>query len=298
MTAFRSRSFGRFRRMFLSAFCGASLVFGARTLAAEAPSHDDLARWQSKLWFPIGEGIEYRAYWGVIPVASSMVTNELVEYKGKTCLAIRIRSRSNDFLSKFYPVDDFLESIIDIDSFLPLRFTKILREGRYTTHEVTEFDHAKRRAVWTRLKDNKRKELTIDADTRDLISFMYSMRPKDIFVPGREISFRVMADEKLYDLKVLVDRTEKFRVAQYGWLESVKVQPIAEFGGLFVRHKGKAWMWISRDPRRLITKISVRIPVASVNIVLQSVYGPGEDFWVTGKVEAEAVEAPEEESGS
>jgi hypothetical protein len=265
---------------------------------AMAQTSQDVARWQSKLWFPIGEGIEYRAYWGVIPVASSMVTNELVEYKGKTCLAIRIRTRSNEFLSKIYPVDDFLESIIDIDTFLPLRFTKILREGRYSTHEVTEFDHAKRRAVWTRLKDQKRKELTINEDTRDLISFMYSMRPKDIFVPGREISFRVMADENLYDLKVLVDSTEKFRVAQYGWLESVKVQPIAEFGGLFVRYKGKAWMWISRDPRRLITKISVRIPVASVNIVLQSVYGPGDDFWVSEKTDAGPTDEPEEESDS
>ncbi len=240
--------------------------------------------------------MEYRAFWGVIPVASSTVTNELVEFQGRTCLAIRIRTRSNDVLSKIYPVDDFLESIVDIETFLPLRFTKILREGRYFTHEVTEFDHARHKAVWTRLKDGKRHELTIRSDTRDLISFMYAMRPKDIFKPGQEFSFQVMADEKIYDLKVLADRVERFRVARYGWMESIKIQPIAEFGGLFVRHKGKAWMWLSLDPRRLITKISVRIPVASVNIVLNSVYGPGNDFWVAPPKEegGEASDSEEE----
>lgn len=287
--------------------CRKSVVQAAATLfilfclhgQAESVGRKDISKLQAKLWFPIGEGIEYRAFWGVIPVAGSIVTNELVEYKGRTCLAIRIRTRSNDFLSKIYPVDDFLESIVDIDTFLPLRFTKILREGRYTTHEVTEFDHGKRKAVWTRLKDGKRHELTIQPDTRDLISFMYSMRPKNLFEPGQEFSFQVMADEKIYDLKVLADKVERFRVARYGWLESIKIQPVAEFGGLFVRHKGKAWMWISLDPRRLITKISVRIPVASVNIVLHSVYGPGDDFWVAPpKTESASAAEAEEESDS
>lgn len=272
----------RKRRFPVSVLLAATIAFMRFCLhgQAESPGAADISRWQAKLWFPIGEGIEYRAFWGVIPVASSIVTNELVEYKGRTCLAIRIRTRSNEFLSKIYPVDDFLESIVDIETFLPLRFTKILHEGRYTTHEITEFDHGRGKAVWMRLKDGKRHELTIQPDTRDLISFMYSMRPKNLFEPGQEFSFQVMADERIYDLKVLADRVERFRVAQYGWIESIKIQPVAEFGGLFVRHKGKAWMWVSLDPRRLITKISVRIPVASVNIVLYSVYGPGDDFWV------------------
>lgn len=239
--------------------------------------------------FPVGEGLLYRAYWGVIPVASSVITNEWVEFNGRTCLAIRVRSRSNEFLSKIYPVDDFLESIVDPETFLPLRFTKILREGRYHTHEVTTFDHKAGKAVWHRLKDGMQHELAIMPDTRDLLSFMYSMRPRNVLEPDTETKFQVMADEKIYDLAVRADKIERFRVSRYGWLESVKVQPIAEFGGLFVRHKGNAWMWISLDPRRLVTKIAVRVPVANVNILLTEVSGPGDDFWVKPSSAVESV---------
>ena len=236
----------------------------------------------TNLWFPLGEGMEYRAYWGVIPVAYALVTNELVEVDGQTRLAIRIQTRSNDFLSKIYPVDDFLESIVDLDTFLPIRFTKKLREGRYWTHEETTFDHAAGKAYWKSHKSGNEKVLDIEPDTRDLISFMYFMRPKRLFEPGEHMKFRVMADEKIYDLEVRAEKKEKFRVSDFGWIESVKVEPVAEFGGLFVRHKGRAWMWVSLDPRRLITKISVRIPIANVHVLIHSVTGPGDDFWVKG----------------
>lgn len=247
--------------------------------AAEILAPEDA---QARLWFPIGEGMEYRAYWGVIPVAYAHVTNELVEVDGKTRLAIRIRTRSNDFLSKFYPVDDFLETIIDIETFLPVKFTKKLKEGRYWTHEETTFDHEAGKAVWKNYKNDKEKELEIESDTRDLLSFMYYMRPKAVFEPGEHLKFQVMADEKIYDLEVKSERVERFRVSDYGWLDSMRIEPVAEFGGLFVRHKGRAWMWVSLDPRRLITKISVRIPIANVHILIHSVMGPGDDFWVKG----------------
>lgn len=264
-------------------------------VAQADPGKEDVAYWQRKLWFPIGEGLEYRAYWGVIPVATSWVTNELVRVGKKTCLAIRIRTRSHAVLDNIYPVDDFLEAIVDLNTFLPIRFTKILNEGRYHTHEVTEFNHAKGKAVWQRIKDGKRVELPIDGETRDLISFMYSMRPKNVFQVGSDLKFRVMADEKVYDLMVRIDRVEPLRLSRYGVVDSLRIEPIAEFGGLFVRHKGRAWMWISLDPRRIVTKIAVRVPVAHVNIVLHAVYGPGNDFWVERGV-AVAESAGEQET--
>lgn len=236
----------------------------------------------TNLWFPVGEGLEYRAYWGVIPVAYATVTNDWVELNGKTYLSIRMRTRSNDFLSKIYPVDDHLESVIDPETFLPVKFTKRLKEGRYWTHEETTFDHANKKATWRSIKSGNVKELDIESDTRDLISFMYSMRKGEFLKPGDEMQFRVMADEKIYDLGVRAEKLDKFRVSDYGWLESMKIEPIATFGGLFVRHKGRAWMWISPDTRRIVTKISVSIPVANVNVLISKVTGPGDDFWVKG----------------
>ena len=229
------------------------------------------------LWFPVGEGLTYRIFWGVIPVGYVRVTSQWVEEDGRTLLAIRMRTRTGDVLSKVYPVDDLVETVIDPATFLPLRCTKTLREGRYRCDEVTVFDHASRIAHWTSRMNHKTKEIPIEPDTLDLVAFMYRMR-LNRFEPGTKTQYKVMADEKLYSLEVDADRIESFRVGDYGWVSSVKLEPKASFGGLFVR-KGRLWMWVSEDERRIATKVAAQVVVGKVNILLVGVDGPGDDRW-------------------
>ena len=146
---------------------------------------------------------------------------------------------------------------------------------------MTTFDHAAGRAIWKKINKDKTEEYDIDPDTRDLISFMYSMRTTT-FPVGEERKFRVMADEKLYDLQVKALKKEKVKLPGYGEVESVKLKPTAKFEGLFVR-KGDMEVWVSTDDRRVMTMTSAKIPVASVHLVLDEVRGPGDDFWVAPK---------------
>ena len=88
-----------------------------------------------------------------------------------------------------------------------------------------------------------------------------------------------MADEKLYDLTVNALKEEKIKLPDRGRVSSVVLEPEAAFQGLFVR-KGKMKLWVSQDDRRIITKASIKVPVAHVNLVLQEVSGPGDDRWV------------------
>ncbi|MEM7394884.1 MAG: DUF3108 domain-containing protein, partial [Verrucomicrobiota bacterium] len=156
-----------------------------------------------ELWFPVGETLVFKAYLGLIPVGSSTATSKWIVEKGKTYLVIQFRSRSNAFLDKIYPIDDFIESVIDPETFLPIRFTKRLSEGKYRCDETTVFDHEKLEAVWTAKQrgKNRTKRYKIDPDTRDLVAFMYNMRRTPV-QSGDEKDFRVMSDEKIYDLKV------------------------------------------------------------------------------------------------
>jgi hypothetical protein len=54
------------------------------------------------------------------------------------------------------------------------------------------------------------------------------------------------------------------------------------FDGLYVR-KGKATVWVSRDPRRLLTIARLSTPFGRVTVTLHEVNGPGNDFWITEK---------------
>lgn len=88
-----------------------------------------------------------------------------------------------------------------------------------------------------------------------------------------------MADEKLYDMSITAEKTTRIKLPKYGKVESVQLRPRAMFQGLFVR-KGTMTVWVSTDDRKVITKASIKVPVAHVNLVLDKVTGPGDDAWV------------------
>jgi hypothetical protein len=234
-----------------------------------------------ELWFPVGEELVYRIHWGVIPAGETRVTTEWVEEDGRTLLAIRIRTRTNRVLEKIYAVDDVIESIIDPHTFLPVRFTKNLSEGRYRAHEITEFDYATLTAHWRSETRDKEETFALQPDTRDLITFAYYMR-RQAFEPGTTQEYRVMADDKIYDLWLQVKDRERVRLVNYGRVASVEVEPEAAFEGLFVR-RGRLHLWVSDDDRRIVTQLVGRVPVANVRLLLHEVLGPGDDDWVSGE---------------
>lgn len=229
------------------------------------------------LWFPVGEELVYNAYWGVIPVGQTRITTKWVEQDGRTLLLIRYRTKSNRVIATLYPVDDIIETLIEPTKFLPMRFEKNLKEGRSRHHEITTFDHATLKGQWRSVLKGKTKEFDIEPDTRDLVSFMYYMRSQT-FRDNEQSHYRVMADEKIYDLYLQAKGVESVKLDGYGRVPSLRLEPQAQFQGLFVR-KGKMTVWVSRDPRMLCTQVKAVVPVANVRILLVDVNGPGDDQW-------------------
>jgi hypothetical protein len=255
--------------------CLACLAAPVSAQTNAAPATTNLAGFN----WPVGEKLTYHIYWGYIPVGSASGWTEWVDYEGRRVLAIRMRTLSNKFVEKLYPVDDTIESLVDPVTFLPLKFTKNLSEGKNRYHEVTTFDHQNLVAHWESKITGKKRELKLTPDTRDIPSLMYYLRMRP-FVPGTREHFYVMADEKIYDLWLNVQKKEMASLPYYGKVPSIKTEPEAAFEGLFVR-RGKLWLWVSDDERRLATKVVGSVPVATINAVLWQVEGPGTDFWAT-----------------
>jgi len=254
-------------------------AFVSTAPAAEATNAVDKAH---NLPFPVGEELHYRIYWGFIYVGSTVITSKWVDEDGRRLLLIRYRTKSSSVLDKLYPVDSVAESVVDPATFLPIRFTKNLREGRHRYHEITHFQHDAGLAHWESLVKDMVNVYPIDKDTRDIISFVYSLRTQE-FPIGEEKHFRVMADEKIYDLYAKGTKFEKVKLKEYGKVESLRIDPTkAEFDGVFVR-KGKIIVWVSRDRRRLCTRLEAEVPFANVKAILYKVSGPGDDVWVKGE---------------
>ncbi|MGI6087549.1 MAG: DUF3108 domain-containing protein [Kiritimatiellia bacterium] len=230
--------------------------------------------------FPVGEILVYSVHWGFLYVGEVRIWNELVEEEGRTLLAIRVRVTTESILEKLFPVDDFIESIVEPQTLLPLRFTRRLSEGRYRLHEVTTFDHTALSAHWKHLlRENSEEVFPIEADTRDMISFMYHMRGYD-WQPDSELFGRVMANEKLYDLVAQIRQYEEIKLPKYGSVRSLLIEPEAKFKGAFI-NAGRLRVWISDDKRCLCTMATAKVPVGTVRVMLRRVEGPGQDRWLT-----------------
>ncbi len=230
------------------------------------------------LWFPVGEEQLLDLQWGIIPVGTAHVWSEWVREDGRWLLAIRMRTRTTSVLDTIYPVDDFIESIIEPKAFLPLRFVKKVNEGKSRYDELTLFDHARLTATWRSLRKDGSKVFPIEADTRDIPAMLYWFR-KTRFEPGEQREYRVMADEKMYTVMPKPVERETVKVPGVGKVTCLRFEPEAQFNGLFVR-KGRLWVWVAEDDRRLAVRLAAEVPVANVKAVLVGVRGPGNDRWV------------------
>lgn len=231
-----------------------------------------------RFWFPAGEELVYTISWGGIPVGETRVWNEWIHEEGVWRLAIRMRTRTNKVLSQLYPVDDFIESVIEPVSFLPVRFVKKLNEGSHRYDETTTFDHVRGVARWVAPLRQKDREFAISPETRDIPCLMFWLRQRN-FREGEIFPFQVMADDKVYDGQAVASVVEAVKLPGYGRVDSLKVEPVASFQGVFVR-KGRVWMWVSQDPRHIATQLVGEVPVAKVRVLLTEVRGPGDDAWV------------------
>lgn len=238
-----------------------------------------------ELWFPVGERLTYKVYWGIFPVAETKVTTEWIEEEQeeekRILLAIKVTTKSYALLDAIYPVDDYIESIVDPATFRPLRFVRRLSEGRYRLHEITTFNHKEHIAHWRHLVKNDARDFAIEDDTRDLLSFMYYMRSRKL-EPNQTYNQRLMADEKLYDLFINTEGYAPIYISGHGVIRSLSVVPEAKFQGFFVR-VGRLQVWISTDKRCLCLKALAKAPViGAIKMLLSKVEGPGDDFWVKG----------------
>jgi len=251
---------------------------GALAAMTAAPLDGVPVSTEHDLWFPIGERLEYKLYWGFLPVGRAWF--EAVPHKlgARDCIALRARARTNKIVALIFPVDDEVESIVDAETFLPIRYHQRLHEGDKKRDELVLFDHDDGKAYWEDLKTHELRIIEIEDDTRDVLTLTYAMRKTGLDV-DETAHFRVLVDDKLYDLECTALERDSVTVGRYGRVPCIKIEPKARFGEIFMR-KGQVFLWFTDDARRLCTRMTALLPFADLKAVLDKVEGPGDDRWV------------------
>jgi hypothetical protein len=222
--------------------------------------------------FEAGETLVYTVSWLKIEGGEmTLVTSRETSPDGVPVHRIRLSAVSNDYVSRFYPVDTRYETWVDARDFSPVRFEKHAREGRYVSDEVEEFDLSRRVAVWRNTKEI-RGTGPIPERFQDVISSFYFMRTVPL-VPGQETRVDLYSRGKVYRLVVAVLAREKVET-ELGVFDAFKVQPRMHdpaSASSVDRNKGKLFLWFSDDARRLPVMARTILPIGSVTARLSRV---------------------------
>jgi len=243
-----------------------AVAFGpAEDLAPPPPPRPPLP---DVLPFGREEHLRFSIDYGVINAGeATMEIRGARRIMGRECLDVRTEARSNGFFSKIYKVWDRAQSFVDVDTVVPWRFEKHLREGGYRKDVVIKFDQD---GNYARYENGD--EVMTSPWTQDELSAFYYLRTLPLEV-GKDVLIDNHTNRKNYPLKVIVHRRETIEV-KAGKFDCWVIEPVIREGGIFTA-KGTLTIWLTADERRMPVQMKTKIVVGSITASLQE-YRVGE----------------------
>jgi len=234
----------------------------ARALAP--PVLNSASAMEHALPFGPGESLRFSIEYGMIKAGSAWLEVAAMEtYRGRACYHLVSRAESNDFMSKIYKVRDRIDSLIDAEGLYSYRYRKHIREGDYKKDYDASYDPAGGKVKYT---DGRVYGMTPFA--KDGLAAFYYVR----FVPleiGRDVVIPHHSDQATGEIVVKVHRRETIDVPA-GKFACIVIEPVMAAGGIF-KNSGNLTIWVTDDARRIPVLMKSKIPVGSIDAVLQEI---------------------------
>lgn len=198
--------------------------------------------------FEVGEKLVYSTWFNFVKGGQSILQIDRMEIiDGHETYHAVFQTKSSSIFDRIYKVRDTMESWIDTQTLLPLKFEKNLREGHYRKEWAVLFDFQKLVAI----SDNDTNIL--QEPVHDALSFFYFLRAESLWV-GRIFKLNNYDNNKFRPYNVIVKKTERIKVPA-GDFTCYVLEPYSEDGKLF-KNKSQATLYVSKDSRRLPVMIT------------------------------------------
>lgn len=212
--------------------------------------------------FQSGERLTYDLSWLNISAGTAVmeVTDSGNGEHHHPAATVVTTARSSPMVTKFYPVDNRVESQIDLDTLLPRHMTFRRREGKRKNDFDYTFHHQD--GTVTAVKDGASETLSIPPATQDAISCLYFVRSTLPLKPGAVLAMNVHHDKKNYKLEVRVEDVEMLK-GPWGELEAARVLVVMPFQGIFL-NQGNVRVWFTTDDRRIPLRMKAKVIIGSI----------------------------------
>ncbi len=247
---------------------------------SEANSYNIWKLFNSAYLFPTEEHNMKITYMG-ISAASVLIKMRKSQVKvgGKNAYAFYARAKSAPFYKWVYELDDIVESFVDINHFVPLKYSLVQRESKKDIDHIELFDRDKKMTHfrYKRVKEgkttHKKKDVKMPYYSQDFLSVFYFFRGLPLNI-GDSYIIPITVKAKTYKMLVKVIGTEKISVGKFRNMNALKLSVQNKYSGELSK-KGDMTFWLSHDKYR-------RLLQAKADTKIGNVYGKLNTYKVDG----------------
>lgn len=219
-------------------------------------------------WSP-GEQLDFDVKWQFITVGFATMQIRPPEVaNGRMAYHIYTEARSAPFFDSFYKVRNTNESWIDIESLCSVKFVTSINEGKAFKTETLMFNQ-EYSTFW--IVETGKTGKTLEY-VQDILSALYYIRTFDLVV-GQTYTLDAHSGDLSWPLAVKVVKREKVRVPA-GEFDCFVVEPAVREGAGIFESKGRLWVWVTADQRKVPVKMSSKIAIGSVECLLSGIKLP------------------------
>lgn len=209
----------------------------------------------------VGERFTYEISWLNILAGTAVMEVQnggTADNRGMAKLVTTAQSRPA--ITKFFPVDNRVESEFDLRALLPQHMTFKRREGKKKEDIEYTFHHEE--GTVTAVKSGAAETLPIQPGTQDLISCLYYVRSALPMKPGASLTMNIHHDKKNRNVEVRVEEIEKVETP-WGKVEAARVLVIMPFQGIFL-NQGNIRVWFTVDDQRIPVRMKAKVVIGSI----------------------------------
>jgi hypothetical protein len=220
--------------------------------------------------FKRGEKLSFKLSYGFIDaaVASLTVTDERLEFGGRSTFHVVGLGSSSGISDWFFKVRDRYESYIDERALVPWMFIRRIDEGGYKCSQDYVFNPFNKKV---KIKESTYYDVT--PNVQDMVSAFYHARNLDFSKAkaGDIYTIDCFVDEEIFPVKIKFVGRENVKT-DIGKFRCLKLRPVIQTGRIF-KHEEDLNIWVSDDGNHIPVKAIADILFGSVHVELTEYNG-------------------------
>lgn len=246
-----------------------SAVFGAIPPAA----------YTAPVPFAPGERFVYDVLLEDAKVGKAVMKVQKATLQGKEVYHLTSEVKSSGFFSLLVPINDRVESYMDVKGLYSHRIEIRKKRRRKTEEKVVTFDQIGHRAV--QLKNNEEETFEIPPRVQDSLSSLYFFRTRPLPEPGETIAIDIHESGRNGKLEIRSLYKERVTTPA-GTFQTIKVQTALPKEGP-LSSKGRIFIWFTDDDKRVPVLMETESKRGLITVLLSS-QREGKDHSLTAEV--------------